>query len=279
MAPDPGRGGPGPEDHDGIAGDPLGPLAVLLEDPASSAVLSDFDGTLAPIVADPATADPLPEAPGVLAALTRRFGLVAVISGRPVSFLAQRLATAGPGLRLFGAYGLEWLEDGKVHRAPEAGPWQAEVARVVEAARATFAGEGVGIEDKGVSVTVHWRQAPEAGGRALDFARTWSQRTGLVRQPGRMAVEFRPPVGIDKGAVVERVAQGMAAACFAGDDEGDLAAFAALDRLAARGTRTVRMAVVDEETPPDLIAAADVVVPGPADALDLFSLLARRARR
>ena len=147
------------------------------------------------------------------------------------------------------------------------------MARVVEAAREAFAGEDVGIEDKGVSVTVHWRQAPDAGERALDFARTWSQRTGLVRQPGRMAVEFRPPISIDKGAVVERVARGMAAACFAGDDDGDLAAFAALDRLAARGTRTVRVAVADEETPPDLVAAADIVVPGPAEALDLFSLV------
>ena len=277
MPRDAGRGRPG-HDSLGGAGDPLGPLAVLLEDPGSSAVLSDFDGTLAPIVADPATAAPLPEAPGVLAALTRHFAVVAVVSGRPVSFLAQRLAAAGPGLRLFGAYGLEWREGGEVRRAPEAEPWLIEVARVVEAARATFAGDGVGIEDKGVSVTVHWRQAPDAGGRALDFARTWSQRTGLVRQPGRMAVEFRPPISIDKGSVVERVARGMTAACFAGDDDGDLAAFAALDRLAAGGTRTVRVAVADEETPPDLVAAADVVVSGPADALDLLNLLARRAQ-
>ena len=256
----------------------LGPLAVLLDDPAASAVLTDFDGTLSPIVADPATAYPLPEAPGVLAALSQRFALVAVVSGRPVSFLAQRLVAAGPAVRLFGAYGLEWMEDGQLRRAPEAEPWRGEVARVVDAARAEFAGEDVGIEDKGVSVTVHWRQAPEAAARALDFARTWSQRTGLIRQPGRMAVEFRPPVGIDKGAVVERVARGTAAACFAGDDAGDLAAFAALDRLAGRGTRTVRVAVADEETPPDLVAAADVVVRGPAEALDLFSLLATGAR-
>jgi trehalose 6-phosphate phosphatase len=261
-----------------VPDDALGPLAVLLEDPAASAVLSDFDGTLSPIVADPATAYPLPEAPGVLAALSQRFALVAVVSGRPVSFLAQRLAAAGPRVQLIGAYGLEWMEDGTVRSAPEAEPWRPEVARVAEAARSEFGGEAVGIEDKGVSVTVHWRQAPDAADRALAFARTWSQRTGLIRQPGRMAVEFRPPVGIDKGAVVERIARGSAAACFAGDDVGDLAAFAALDRLALHGTRAVRLAVTDEETPPELVAAADVVAHGPLEALDLFSLLARRAR-
>jgi trehalose 6-phosphate phosphatase len=253
-------------------------MAVLLEQPASSAVLSDFDGTLAPIVTDPALARPLPEAPGVLGALARHFGVVGVVSGRPVSFLAQRLAAAGPRVLLYGAYGLEWLEDGQVQRAPEVEPWLGAVAEVVAAARAAFAGEAVGIEDKDVSVTVHWRQAPDAGERGRDFARLWADRTGLVLQPGRMAVEFRPPVGIDKGSVVERLARGSHAVCFAGDDAGDLPAFVALDRLALDGTSTVRLAVADEETPPELAAAADVVVRGPAEALDLFRTLAGAAR-
>ena len=157
-------------------------------------------------------------------------------------------------------------------------PFPSRVAEVVAAARAEFVGESVGIEDKDVSVTVHWRQAPDAGDRARDFARLWADRTGLLLQPGRMAVEFRPPVGIDKGSVVERLARGTHAACFAGDDAGDLAAFVALDRLALEGTSTVRLAVVDDETPPELTAAADVVARGPAEALDLFRTLASAAR-
>jgi trehalose 6-phosphate phosphatase len=263
---------------DGSSGPALGPLAVLLEDPATSAVLTDFDGTLSTIVPDPATAYPLPEAPGVLGALARRFAVVAVVSGRPVSFLAERLAAAGPAVRLFGAYGLEWMEDGRLRRAPEAEPWRDVVAEVVRAARSEFAGEAVGIEDKGVSVTVHWRLAPDAGARASAFAQSWSERTGLSLQRGRMAVEFRPPVGIDKGHVVERLARGCGAACFAGDDAGDLAAFAALDRLALEGTRCVRVAVADEETPPELVAAADVVAGGPAEALSLLNALVTGAR-
>jgi trehalose 6-phosphate phosphatase len=263
---------------DDASGPALGPLAVLLEDPATSAVLTDFDGTLSPIVPDPATAYPLPEAPGVLGALARRFAVVAVVSGRPVSFLAERLAAAGPGVRLFGAYGLEWMEDGRVQRAPEAEPWRDAVAEVVRAARSEFAGDAVGIEDKGVSVTVHWRAAPDAAARARAFAAGWSERTGLTAERGRMAVEFRPPVGIDKGHVVEYLARGCGAACFAGDDTGDLAAFAALDRLALEGTRCVRLVVADDETPPELVAAADVVAGGPAEALSLLNALVTGSR-
>jgi trehalose 6-phosphate phosphatase len=180
-------------------------------------------------------------------------------------------------VRLYGAYGLEWIEAGTVRRAAEVEPWLEPVARVVDAARSAF-GDGVGIEDKGVSVTLHWRQAPGSGGRASDFAHLWSDRTGLVLQPGRMAVELRPPVGIDKGSVVLTLARGTAAACFAGDDAGDLPAFTALDVLDSEGTRTVRLAVVDEETPPALVAAADVVARGPVEALDLLRTLATRAR-
>jgi trehalose 6-phosphate phosphatase len=255
----------------------LGALGVLLEDPAHSAVLTDFDGTLAPIVADPDTTEPLAEAPGVLGALAERFAVVAVVSGRPAWFLAERLAGAGPSVRLFGVYGMEWIENGTVHHAPEVEQWRAPAAEVVAAARAEFAGSAVGIEDKGASVTVHWRRTPEAAPRVREFAPVWAKRTGLVLVPGRMAFEFRPPVGADKGTVVERLARGCVAACFAGDDVGDLAAFAALDRLAAEGTRAVRVAVADEESPPELIAAADVVVPGPVEALALLRRLASSA--
>jgi trehalose 6-phosphate phosphatase len=133
------------------------------------------------------------------------------------------------------------------------------------------------VEAKGAALAIHWRRAPEAGPWAQEFARDWAGRTGLLLQPGRRALELRPPVPIDKGQVVERVAAGRTAACFAGDDAGDLAAFAALDRLARLGMRVVRLAVADEETPPELVAAADVVVHSPVEALDLLGRLADAA--
>ena len=259
-----------------MTGDPgaLGPLAALAADPAVSAVVTDFDGTLAPIVEDPELAVALPEVPSVLAALARRFAVVAVVSGRPAAFLAHRLAGAGPEVRLVGLYGLEWIEGGALRRAPEAEAWRGPVAQVVAAARAALGSEGVAVEDKGASVTVHWRRALRAGPRAQAFALDWAGRTGLVLQPGRRAVELRPPVGIDKGTAVAGLVAGCRSACFMGDDAGDLAAFAALDRLAEQGGVAVRVAVGDEESPPALIAAADLVVRGPAQAVGLLRALA-----
>jgi len=256
----------------------LGPLAALLADPATTALLTDFDGTLSPIVDDPDEARPLPAAPGVLARLSRHFAVVAVVSGRPVTFLAAHLAGAGPAVRLYGVYGLEWMAGDRVQVAPEAEAWLARAAEVVAAARVE-APPGVGVEPKGAALAIHWRRAPDAGAWAEAFGERWAGRSGLVLQPGRRALELRPPLDIDKGRVVERVAAGSSAALFAGDDAGDLPAFAALDRLAASGMTVVKMAVADDESPASLVAAADVVVAGPAEALDLLGRLAAAAGR
>ena len=53
-----------------------------------------------------------------------------------------------------------------------------------------------------------------------------------------MSVELHPPVDIDKGTVVADLAADADSALYAGDDVGDLPAFAALDALAARGGAT-----------------------------------------
>jgi trehalose 6-phosphate phosphatase len=69
----------------------------------------------------------------------------------------------------------------------------------------------------------------------------------------------------------------MHAACFFGDDLGDLTAFSALDRLAVKGTAGVRVAVGDDESPIEVLAAADLVVDGPSEACRVLRALAEQA--
>jgi trehalose 6-phosphate phosphatase len=254
----------------------LGPLQVMLEDPGSSAVMVDFDGTLAPIVPDPATVRAVPGAARALGALTGSFGSVAVISGRPGSFLARRLRSAGRSVRLFGLYGLEEVVEGEVRIDQRVAEWLPIVAAAREAAERSAPG-GVGLEDKTTSLTIHWRNAPSAASWAAGFAESQCDRVGLRRRFGRMSVELLPPVDVDKGTVVAALGQGMHAACFFGDDTGDLDAFAALDRLSRAGTSTVRVAVGDEESPPELLDAADLIVDGPSEACRLLRALAERS--
>jgi trehalose 6-phosphate phosphatase len=81
---------------------------------------------------------------------------------------------------------------------------------------------------------------------------------------------------VDKGIALRRLVAGCTAACYFGDDLGDLAAFAALAELASvDGLSTVSVAVVDEESAVEVAEAADVSVRGPAEALGALRWLAR----
>jgi trehalose 6-phosphate phosphatase len=222
----------------------------------------DFDGSLAAIVDDPARARPLPAAGEALGRLAERVGLVAVVSGRPVDFLRDVLGEAG--VVLVGQYGLERLEEGRIVPAPEAAAYSEAVAAAARDAEAAL--PGLVIERKGtIAVTLHWRVEPALEAEALALGRRLAARHGLAAQPGRRALELRPPLPVDKGTATETLVAGRHAALVAGDDEGDVAAFAALDRLVAGGHlgHGLRVAVRSPEAPAGLLDRADYQVDGP----------------
>ena len=226
----------------------------------------DFDGTLAAIVNDPPLARPLEGVVPVLRRLTDAYRLVAVISGRPAAFLAEHLAV--DNLVRWGAYGLEQVAgDGSVVVAPAVRPWQRIVAGAVERARSSVPA-GVGVEDKGVSLTLHVRNAPEQEAWVRRYAAAEAVATGLVEHDAKMSVELRPPLTVDKGTVVARLLDESkaTAACFAGDDLGDVSAFIALSAAPV----AVRVAVRSAETPATLIDSADLVVDGPEGVLEML---------
>ncbi len=243
-------------------------LLPFAEDPGHSALCLDFDGTLSAIVADPVGARPWPGVPALLARLAAQFALVAVISGRPADFLHDALGSPA-GVTLIGLYGLG-------HVGPDARPWEPVVAALVDRARAE-APPGIYVEPKGLTVTLHWRHAPETGAWAHDFAAREELRSGLRVHPGRMSLEFRPPLDVDKGTVVRALVEGMRAVAVFGDDLGDLPAFAAAAELGERGVVVARVAVIDAESDDRVAAQSDLVVEGPAGAVRLLEQLARAA--
>jgi trehalose 6-phosphate phosphatase len=238
----------------------------FVRDPGHSALCLDFDGTLSPIVLDPVAARPLPGAPELLARLASRFALVAVVSGRPVVFLEHALE-APAGVVLIGLYGL-----GQV--GPDARPWAGPIADAAAEARME-APDGVYVEPKGLTVTLHWRNAPGAGSWVTAFAARQEDQRGLRVFPGRLSLELRPPLDVDKGTVLRALSAGMQAVAVFGDDLGDLPAFAAAAEMAVRGVCAIRVAVVDAESAEEVAAQADVVVEGPDGAMVLLEQLAQ----
>ena len=260
-------------------------LDALLARPGRAVVGLDFDGTLAPIVADPEQARAHPDAVPVLAALAPRLASVAVVTGRPASVAVEHGGFAGvQGLEhlvVLGHYGAErWDARTGTVSAPAPHPGVAAVrAELPGILDVTGAGQGTWIEEKGRAVAVHTRRAadPQAAFEALRGPLTdLATRHGLIVEPGRLVLELRPP-GMDKGvALLEYVRETAAeAVLYAGDDLGDLPAFAAVDKLRTDGIPGLLVCSGSSEVT-ELAERADLVVDGPAGVVQLLRALTAR---
>ncbi|PNG98196.1 trehalose-phosphatase [Streptomyces malaysiensis] len=258
-------------------------LAALLERPGRAVVGFDFDGTLAEIVPDPDQARAHPGAVPALSRLAPKVRSAAVITGRPAEVAVRYGGFAGAegldGLVVLGLYGAErWDAASGALQAPEPHPGvaavQAELPAVLEEHGAS---QGTWIEDKSRAVAVHTRRAedPQATFERLRAPlHALAERHGLIIEPGRLVLELRPP-GMDKGvALTEYVRRtGAETVLYAGDDLGDLAAFAAVERLRAEGVPGVLVCSGSTEVT-ELAKRADLVVDGPAGVVELLSALA-----
>jgi trehalose 6-phosphate phosphatase len=245
------------------------------------ALCLDFDGTLSPIVPDPEAARPLEGMVELLGQLAARYAAVALISGRPAEYLATH--AHAPGVRYLGMYGLEEIVEGRVQVDPRleaARPAVAAAARELAADPAVTA-SGAHLEDKRYAVAVHTRRVADPdrwAGPISEAASRIAAAHGLEVVPGKMVWELRPQVRSDKGDAVRQVlaSSGATILLVAGDDLGDLAAFAAAAQLAAKGGDTLRVAVRSAEAPERLLADADLVVDGPPGLRDFLERLIAR---
>jgi trehalose 6-phosphate phosphatase len=248
-------------------------VAALSERPECTALLVDFDGSLSPIVEHADDARPLPDAVEVLARLAPRLGRVAIVSGRPIGFLARHLPV--DGLSYAGLYGMEQSIDGEYSVDPRVRPYLVAVAAATAELEARLPSDLV--EPKsGISVTLHWRPAPDRAEHIVAVAREVGAKHGLGELRTRMAIELRPPIDVDKAVPTRAFVKGFEVGAFAGDDYGDLPAFGALadEVKAGRLRRAVRIGVRSSEAPAELSAAVDLMVDGPRG---LVALLARVA--
>ncbi|MFE5816756.1 trehalose-phosphatase [Streptomyces sp. NPDC056479] len=257
-------------------------LAAILARPARALIALDFDGTLAPIVPDPEKARAHPDALPALAALAPKVAAVAVVTGRPADVAVRYGGFAGvPGLEhlvVLGHYGAErWDAVSGEVTAPDPHPG---VAAVRAALPGLLDGHGTWTEDKGHAIAVHTRRGKDPQG-TFDALREpltdLAARNGLIVEPGRMVLELRPP-GMDKGVALREYVRelGAESVLYAGDDLGDLPAYAAVDRLRSDGTPGLLVCSGSEEVT-ELSKQADIVVDGPEGVVRLLRGLAAQA--
>jgi trehalose 6-phosphate phosphatase len=256
-------------------------LEPLRRDPAKAAVLTDIDGTLAPIV-ERAEDAAVPEAARTaLAALSRRFRLVACISGRQA--LDARRLVGLDDLAYAGNHGLELLLPGDPEPRPDPSVdgRDGEAAKFLEGLDAgALDGAGLRREDKGPIQALHWRGAQDepAAERCARELAIGAGKAGLEPRWGRKVLELRPQGGGGKdGAIASLLAgEGLEHAIYAGDDRTDLDAFQRLRELREGGelTTAICVGVLSPEGPAELAEESDLAVTGPEGWLEILEALA-----
>ncbi|CAM5719020.1 trehalose-phosphatase [Streptomyces californicus] len=188
-----------------------------------------------------------------------------------------------PGLEhlvVLGHYGAERWDAGPVPSRPARTRRRRRTAEL-PAARSRASGTALD-RGEGQAVAVHTRRAddPQAAFEALRAPLgELAARHGLIVEPGRLVLELRPP-GMDKGVALARFVAELDAesVIYAGDDLGDLAAFAAVEKLRTGGADGIPGLLVCSGSTevPELAARADLSVPGPASVVEFLAALAER---
>ena len=207
------------------------PTLSLPAPPAVSsewALFLDVDGTLLDFANVPGDVAVDPGLIDVLAVLHGRLdGALALVSGRRLAQLDELFAPLK--LPAVGLHGLERREDGHQERHPrpvaldQAVAWGRALAQRYPGAR---------VEDKGTTIALHWRAAPDAEDLLRQYADSiLIELPGYHLQHGNMVVELRPD-GAHKGsAVVDLLAHPPfhgRRPVFVGDDLTDEHAFQAV---------------------------------------------------
>jgi len=219
--------------------------------------------------------------PGCRRALERlldRIDLVAVVSGRPGGEAKRLLGVEG--VVYLGNHGLDrWIGPERLAGPPtclpdreagQAGTAWRSVRLALEDLKEALAGQpGLRFEDKGATISIHYRSAPDpeaARSLVLAAAAQAVARHDLAVGEGKKVVELRPSHWPGKGAGLGELARGcgLRGLVYLGDDYPDLHAFETLAHLRQwEDLLALSVGVAGPESPSELADRADVLLAGP----------------
>ncbi len=230
-------------------------------------LITDIDGTISPTVATPQQAMVSPLCHHYLSILCRQLALVAAISGRPVVEVKDMMAI--DGMVYIGNHGLERWTEGHAELLPKARDCSGVVKAALEEITPLLAAiEGIIIQDKGITATIHYRLCPDpqlAERQILAAVANSPRSRGLRVMREKMAIDLLPPVEANKGTATLRLIQDydLSGGVYLGDDITDIESFRVI-RAASRDSdfRGVAIGITGPEMPQELIAEVDFTLDG-----------------
>jgi trehalose 6-phosphate phosphatase len=242
-----------------------------------TAIVTDIDGTLSKIASTPDKALVSQDMKDQLEKIQHKYKLVAVLSGR--SAVNAREMVGVEGVLYIGNHGLEFLKNGEIYVDPEVEQYLFQVKKAAKTIKEhpSCPTDGVLWEDKGVCYSIHYRLCPdpeEAHERILNILKEEGCVEGLKVTEGRKIIEIRPPVGFDKGQIIEKLVDenNLDKVIYLGDDVTDADAFGKLRELNNKGEiKGVGVLIISDEIPPGLKESANFYLNSVDEVLKFFT--------
>ncbi|MCD6452776.1 MAG: trehalose-phosphatase [Dehalococcoidales bacterium] len=240
---------------------------TLLRSPVG--LITDVDGTISRIAPTPQQARISSSCRYYLIRLSHQLAVVAAISGRPVAQLKGMVGI--DGMVYIGNHGLERGEKTRTKLATDTSDYFRVINSVVKKLAPLLAIEGINIENKGMTATIHYRLCndPQLAEREiLKLVAALPQAKRLTIIKDRMAIDLISPTDINKGTATRDLIReyNLRGGIYLGDDTTDIAAFQAIRTAnSPPDFQGWAIAVNSPEVPPELISAADFLLEGVSD--------------
>ena len=231
--------------------------------------MTDVDGTISKTAPTPNEAKISPVFRDYLSLLTRKYAMVAAISGRSV--INMRTMINIDSMVYVGNHGLEKWVGGALKQIKDAHSYVKLITTVQAELSSAINDPFITLENKGITLSIHYRLHPDhsEAKRIISTALQNSRKVNNLRiVPGRRSVSILPLVAANKGTSITELIReyGLYGGLYMGDDVTDIDAFRAI-RTASRNShfKGIAIGIISDEMPDTLESETDLTLNGVDD--------------
>ena len=232
-------------------------------------LITDVDGTISQTVPTPQQARVSPLCRKYLSALCNKLALVAAISGRPAAEVRSMIGI--DGMVYIGNHGLERWTGGHFKFSKDIQGYSRVIKAAIEELTPLLFIEGITIENKGVTASIHYRLCHDHQSTKRDIIAVieGSPRARSLRIiQGRMVIDLLPSVKVNKGTATLDLIQeyNLQGGVYLGDDLTDVDAFRAIHAACHDSDfQGFAIGITSQEMPEKLTEEADFTLDGVND--------------
>ena len=243
-----------------------------------TAIITDIDGTISQIVPTPMEAIVSTDMKNIIKKLAKKFEFTGVMTGRSIENALDMMKNKN--LIYIGNHGLEQFKNGKISIEPEVKKYIPVIKKLALKIQNKLDNyDCILFQDKNLSFTVHYRlcdNGDKIRQKALDVIASIKDSKSLKITEGRKVIEIRPPIGYDKGTILQKFIfdNNIKKIIYLGDDITDSDAFNKLKELKMEEkVETVSIVVNSNETPDYVKESADFFLKSVDDVQKFFKWL------